>query len=162
MTDQSQRHPSRLVYASVLFVLLNALGAAAWLSRAALGHTLAHWTGETELRCQLRGAASLLWQKATQRTPRTDPLVPIAHTGVSPYGVNTFLQLEVEPAKVERSLRLASEAGFRFIRHDVSEYVYVDGPLDGVLHFASPASPADYLELPIQMNRPGFLGGSKP
>jgi hypothetical protein len=116
VTDQSQRHPSRLVYASVLFVLLNALGAAAWLSRAALGHTLAHWTGETELRCQLRGAASLLWQKATQRTPRTDPLVPIAHTGVSPYGVNTFLQLEVEPAKVERSLRLASEAGFRFIR----------------------------------------------
>ena len=38
---------------------------------------------------------------------------------------------------------------FSFIKHNVSQYIYVDGPLDAVLHFASPASPNDYLEHPI-------------
>jgi dTDP-glucose 4,6-dehydratase len=50
---------------------------------------------------------------------------------------------------------------FRFIKHDVTEFVYVDGPLDGVLHFASPASPADYLEYPIQTLKVGSLGTHK-
>ena len=53
---------------------------------------------------------------------------------------------------------LASEQRFSFIRHDISTYTYVDGPLDGVLHFASPASPIDYLELPIQTLKVGSLG----
>ena len=47
---------------------------------------------------------------------------------------------------------------FRFVRHDVTEYIGVDGPLDWVLHFASPASPVDYLELPIQTLKVGALG----
>lgn len=47
---------------------------------------------------------------------------------------------------------------FRFIEHDVTNYIYVEGPLDGVLHFASPASPVDYLELPIQTMKVGSLG----
>ena len=47
---------------------------------------------------------------------------------------------------------------FQFIRHNISEYSYVAGPLDGVLHFASPASPIDYLELPIQTLKVGSLG----
>lgn len=47
---------------------------------------------------------------------------------------------------------------FRFIRHDVSSYVYVPGAVDGILHFASPASPIDYLELPIQTLKVGSLG----
>jgi dTDP-glucose 4,6-dehydratase len=47
---------------------------------------------------------------------------------------------------------------FRFVRHNVAEYIYVDGPLDAVLHFASPASPIDYLELPIQTLKVGSLG----
>ncbi len=38
---------------------------------------------------------------------------------------------------------------FTFIKHDVTNYIYVDGPVDVVLHWASPASPIDYLELPI-------------
>lgn len=45
-----------------------------------------------------------------------------------------------------------------FVRHDVSKFISVDGPLDGVLHFASPASPIDYLELPIQTLKVGSLG----
>jgi len=47
---------------------------------------------------------------------------------------------------------------FRFMRHDISTYTYVDGPLDGVLHFASPASPIDYLELPLETLKVGSLG----
>ncbi|MFL5616597.1 MAG: UDP-glucuronic acid decarboxylase family protein [Gemmatimonadaceae bacterium] len=47
---------------------------------------------------------------------------------------------------------------FQFVRHNISEYTYVAGPLEGVLHFASPASPIDYLELPIQTLKVGSLG----
>src|ERR671918_1538033 len=47
---------------------------------------------------------------------------------------------------------------FQFIRHDVTRYIDVDGPVDFVLHWASPASPIDYLELPIQTMKVGSLG----
>ena len=47
---------------------------------------------------------------------------------------------------------------FQFIRHDVTQYIDVDGPVDYVLHWASPASPIDYLELPIQTLKVGSLG----
>jgi dTDP-glucose 4,6-dehydratase len=53
---------------------------------------------------------------------------------------------------------LQDEKRFRFVRHNVAEFIFVDGPLDGVLHFASPASPIDYLELPIQTLKVGSLG----
>ncbi|MFN2386647.1 MAG: UDP-glucuronic acid decarboxylase family protein [Thermoanaerobaculia bacterium] len=56
---------------------------------------------------------------------------------------------------------LAEEKSFRFVRHDVSQFIFVDGPLDAVLHFASPASPIDYLELPIQTLKVGSLGTHK-
>lgn len=50
---------------------------------------------------------------------------------------------------------------FKFIEHDVTEYIYVDGDLDYILHFASPASPIDYLKLPIQTLKVGSLGTHK-
>ena len=50
---------------------------------------------------------------------------------------------------------------YRFIQHDVTNFMYVEGALDGVLHFASPASPIDYLELPIQTLKVGSLGTHK-
>jgi len=53
---------------------------------------------------------------------------------------------------------LEGESRFEFIEHDVSKYVEVEGHLDGVLHFASPASPIDYLQLPIQTLKVGSLG----
>jgi dTDP-glucose 4,6-dehydratase len=53
---------------------------------------------------------------------------------------------------------LAGRDDFRFIEHDVSEPLWLDGPVDRVLHFASPASPIDYLELPIQTLKVGSLG----
>jgi dTDP-glucose 4,6-dehydratase len=51
--------------------------------------------------------------------------------------------------------------GFELVQQDVTEYVHVSGQLDGVLHFASPASPTDYLELPIQTLKVGSLGTHK-
>jgi dTDP-glucose 4,6-dehydratase len=50
---------------------------------------------------------------------------------------------------------------FRFVHHDVTEFMYVEGALDGVLHFASPASPVDYLEQPIPTLKVGSLGTHK-
>jgi len=47
---------------------------------------------------------------------------------------------------------------FSFIHHDVSKYIYVKGPIDNVLHFASPASPIDYLRMPIPTLKVGSLG----
>jgi dTDP-glucose 4,6-dehydratase len=50
---------------------------------------------------------------------------------------------------------------FEFVKHDVTNYIYVDGPVDFVLHWASPASPIDYLLLPIQTLKVGALGTHK-
>ena len=50
---------------------------------------------------------------------------------------------------------------FKFFHHDVTEYIYIEGEVDNILHFASPASPLDYLELPIQTLKVGSLGTHK-
>src|SRR5437762_6126303 len=56
---------------------------------------------------------------------------------------------------------LFADRRFSFIQQDVTTYIYVKGPLDAILHFASPASPVDYLELPIQTLKVGSLGTHK-
>jgi dTDP-glucose 4,6-dehydratase len=53
---------------------------------------------------------------------------------------------------------LLPHSKFRFIRQDVSRYIEVQGPVEAVLHFASPASPPDYLKFPIQTLKVGALG----
>jgi dTDP-glucose 4,6-dehydratase len=53
---------------------------------------------------------------------------------------------------------LAGNRDFQFIHHNVTDYIYLKGSLDAILHFASPASPIDYLELPIQTLKVGSLG----
>jgi dTDP-glucose 4,6-dehydratase len=53
---------------------------------------------------------------------------------------------------------LESQKAFSFVFHDVTKYISLDGALDAVFHFASPASPIDYLELPIQTLKVGSLG----
>jgi dTDP-glucose 4,6-dehydratase len=58
----------------------------------------------------------------------------------------------------EHAAHLAGHDAFQLVEHDISEPLTIDGPLDGVLHFASPASPVDYLELPIQTLKVGSLG----
>ena len=53
---------------------------------------------------------------------------------------------------------LKDNQAFKLIRHDVSKFISIDDPLDAVFHFASPASPVDYLQLPIQTLKVGSLG----
>jgi len=58
----------------------------------------------------------------------------------------------------ENIAHLIGHERFHFIKHNISEFTYVSGDLDGVLHFASPASPVDYLNMPIQTLKVGSLG----
>ena len=58
----------------------------------------------------------------------------------------------------ENVAALASNSRFTMIDHNVTRYIEIEGPLDAVLHFASPASPVDYLEMPIQTLKVGSLG----
>ncbi|MEA2602361.1 MAG: dTDP-glucose 4,6-dehydratase [Acidobacteriota bacterium] len=60
--------------------------------------------------------------------------------------------------RTENIAHLMGRDGFEFLQHDVTTPFHVDGPVDFVLHFASPASPIDYLELPIQTLKVGSLG----
>jgi dTDP-glucose 4,6-dehydratase len=71
-------------------------------------------------------------------------------------GVDNYLT-----GRPENLAHLDGNGDFSFIEQDVTEYIEVDGPLDGVLHFASPASPVDYLEMPIQTLKVGSLGTHK-
>ncbi len=59
---------------------------------------------------------------------------------------------------VENIAHLAGNGRFEFIKHDVSSYIFVKGKIDYVLHFASPASPVDYLQHPIKTLKVGSLG----
>ena len=56
---------------------------------------------------------------------------------------------------------LVGNENFLFIKHDVTNYIYLPGDVDFILHFASPASPIDYLQLPIQTLKVGSLGTHK-
>lgn len=60
--------------------------------------------------------------------------------------------------KTDNIAHLAGNSNFRFVKYDVTHYIYIEGPLDAVLHFASPASPIDYLTYPIQTLKVGALG----
>jgi dTDP-glucose 4,6-dehydratase len=62
---------------------------------------------------------------------------------------------------VENIARFMGNERFRFVKHDVTEYIFIAGPVDAVLHFASPASPRDYLDYPIQTLKVGALGTHK-
>ncbi len=59
---------------------------------------------------------------------------------------------------VRNIAHLAGNSRFLFVRHDVTNYIYVSGGIDAVLHFASPASPIDYLKFPIPTLKVGALG----
>jgi dTDP-glucose 4,6-dehydratase len=82
-----------------------------------------------------------------------DKLLGQGHTVL---GIDNLLTGNV--ANIEH---LAGNTHFRFIHQDVTDYLYVPGKVDYIFHFASPASPIDYLELPIQTLKVGSLGTHK-
>ena len=73
--------------------------------------------------------------------------------GYEVVGVDNFIT-----GSEENIANLQEHEGFSFLNHDISTSLYLSEELDGVLHFASPASPVDYLELPIQTLKVGSLG----
>jgi dTDP-glucose 4,6-dehydratase len=62
---------------------------------------------------------------------------------------------------VDNISHLAGNENFSFIKHDITNYIFIPGKVDYILHFASPASPVDYLQLPIQTLKVGSLGTHK-
>jgi len=108
---------SRRTIQQLLALALMALMIAATVLALALTGSLRYWTGEEELLPQVRGLFHLL-ADCTRPRPNPKPFVPVCHASVNPYGVNTFLEQEVEPEKRERTIRMIAEAGFHWIRQE--------------------------------------------
>ncbi len=96
------------------------------------------------MRVLITGAAGFLGSHLAER---------FLHDGHEVVGVDNFITGSRENLKP-----LEAHAGFTFVEHDISEPFFPEGELDGVLHFASPASPVDYLEIPIQTLKVGSRG----
>ena len=62
---------------------------------------------------------------------------------------------------IDNIAHLSGNENFSFIKHDITNYIFIPGKVDYILHFASPASPVDYLQLPIQTLKVGSLGTHK-
>ncbi len=96
------------------------------------------------MRVLITGAAGFLGSHLTDRFIRD---------GHHVVGLDNFIT-----GNPDNIAHLMGNERYEFIRHNISTYTYVAGPLDGVLHFASPASPVDYLEHPIATLKVGALG----
>src|SRR5213594_3603174 len=96
------------------------------------------------MRLLVTGAAGFLGSHLCDR------LLALGHTVVGMDNLITGAPANLAHLEHHRS--------FQFVRHDVSTYIDVPGPVDGILHFASPASPIDYLEYPIPTLKVGALG----
>jgi dTDP-glucose 4,6-dehydratase len=96
------------------------------------------------MRLLVTGAAGFLGSHLCDR------LLAMGHTVV---GMDNYIT-----GNAANLTHLEGHAGFQLVRHDVTKFIDVAGPVDGVLHFASPASPIDYLEYPIPTLKVGALG----
>ena len=96
------------------------------------------------MRVLITGAAGFLGSHLTDRFLRD---------GHHVVGLDNFIT-----GNPDNLAHLTGHERFEFVRHNISTYTYVAGPLDGILHFASPASPVDYLEHPIATLKVGALG----
>jgi hypothetical protein len=115
VTASQRQWIARLAVLDLLVLL--ALALLIGMRRDDLHQTLADWTGEQETSYQLR-ALGYLALSIFQRSPNTADFVPMRYTDVPPFGVNTFLEQEVEESKVRASLELIRDAGFHFIRQE--------------------------------------------
>jgi hypothetical protein len=113
--DRSRRRlPAWLV---ALLVAGLVLAAAVALTYPLWSDLLYGVTGEDTLAGQVRGGLEWLGNLARPR-PETADMVPVANAGMNPFGVNTFLEQEVEPQKRERAAQMIADAGFHWIRQE--------------------------------------------
>ncbi len=93
-----------------------------------LSGTMREWTGEQRLREQIKGLGALILIRLERPSPQVEPYVPIPYAGVNPYGINTFLEQEVDDWKIHRTFRLIRDAGFKWIRQEFPwEDIEVEG-----------------------------------
>ena len=76
-------------------------------------------------------------------------------------GFNVICIDDLITGNTDNISHLAGNENFSFIKHDITNYIFIPGKVDYILHFASPASPIDYLKLPIQTLKVGLLGTHK-
>ena len=123
----SRRRLSRALGLALALTFLTAL---LFQTRPAWSAFLFGVTGEETLPAQLRGGFEWLGN-LTRPQPKTDDLAPVANAGMNPYGVNVFLEQEVEPAKREQSVQMIAEAGFHWIRQEFPwEDIEIHGKAD--------------------------------
>ena len=113
--DRSRRRPP--AWLVVLAVAGLALAAALALTYSLWSDLLYGVTGEDTLAGQVRGGLEWLGNVA-RPDPETADMAPVANAGMNPFGVNTFLEQEVEPEKRERAVQMIAEAGFHWIRQE--------------------------------------------
>ncbi|HEY4723287.1 MAG TPA: cellulase family glycosylhydrolase, partial [Anaerolineae bacterium] len=99
----------------IWFLGIIILAAIAFLARDAIRTAMFNVTGEDGVLPAARGTFDYL-TNFTRAMPDTADSIPTAYAGVNPFGVNTFLEQEVEPAKRDRSLQMIADAGFKWIR----------------------------------------------
>jgi hypothetical protein len=103
---------------SALAVVVFGLGVTLYLTRAPLQSYLSSVTGEEDLGEQAKGYGRLILLRLTGPSLQLAPETPMPHAGLNPFGVNTFLEQEVEPQKLELALNMIHAAGFRWIRQE--------------------------------------------
>jgi len=117
MARRTPNRPRRRLAGALALAAAAILAAAIALSHPAWSALLFDVTGEESLAGQARGTLEWLGN-ITRRQPQTANWTPIANAGVNPFGVNTFLQEEVEPAKRQCSIQMIADAGFHWIRQE--------------------------------------------
>jgi hypothetical protein len=114
--------------ALLALVLVVVLALILFLVASEMSDTLRNWTGERRLKEQIKGLGALVLIKLENPSLDVQPYTPMRHVGLNPYGVNTFLEQEVEVWKIHRSLRTIRDAGFTWIRQ---EFPWEDIEIEG-------------------------------
>ena len=112
------RHPNQIALIALAILVLCSMVLAAILLRGSLPQIMSNLTGEEDLREQVKGMGALLLLRLRHGKPDLAPYTPMPHTGMSPFGINTFLEQEVEVAKVEKAMEMIRSAGFQWIRQE--------------------------------------------
>jgi len=124
MTNKTLR---RIAYTLILLAVLSGLLALDLVNRGLFWQFAWNVTGEEEPLGQIRGMLEYA-VTLTRPQPHTAPMTPVQYTNVNPYGINVFLQQEVEPEKVEAQLQMISDAGFAWIRQ---QFEWAEIEVDG-------------------------------